>query len=143
MSRPGGLQTSSSVEAGEVAVVRGLDVRIGDVLGSAPGRTSYRFPPPTMQAVAALRGQFGGHQVMSVEEGRALRAEAVAGPKKPETSRAKADKKEKPVQDAPSAAAQGREAAAAGPSSGSGSTGSPSGPTSGTASTRKRAAKKS
>ncbi|MBW9205332.1 TetM/TetW/TetO/TetS family tetracycline resistance ribosomal protection protein [Mumia sp. zg.B17] len=51
VSRPGGLQTTRSVEAGEVAVVRGLDVRIGDVLGSAPGRTSYRFPPPTMQTV--------------------------------------------------------------------------------------------
>ena len=28
---------------------------------------------PTMQAVAALRGQFGGHQVMTVAEGEALR----------------------------------------------------------------------
>ncbi len=28
---------------------------------------------PTMQAVAALRGQFGGHQVMSIAEGEALR----------------------------------------------------------------------
>jgi len=28
---------------------------------------------PTMQAVAALRGQFGGHQVMTVGEGEALR----------------------------------------------------------------------
>ena len=27
-----------------------------------------------MQAVAALRGQFGGHQVMTVAEGAALRA---------------------------------------------------------------------
>jgi 6-phosphogluconate dehydrogenase len=29
---------------------------------------------PTMQAVAALRGQFGGHQVMSIAEGDKLRA---------------------------------------------------------------------
>ena len=28
---------------------------------------------PTMKAVAALRNQFGGHEVMGVEEGRALR----------------------------------------------------------------------
>ena len=28
---------------------------------------------PTMQAVAALRGQFGGHQVMTIAEGEALR----------------------------------------------------------------------
>ena len=33
-----------------------------------------------MQAVAALRGQFGGHQVMTVAEGEQLRAEAAAGP---------------------------------------------------------------
>jgi 6-phosphogluconate dehydrogenase len=34
---------------------------------------------PTMQAVAALRGQFGGHQVMTAAAGEQLRAEA-AGP---------------------------------------------------------------
>ncbi len=28
---------------------------------------------PTMQAVSALRGQFGGHQVMTIDEGEALR----------------------------------------------------------------------
>ena len=33
---------------------------------------------PTMQAVAALRGQFGGHQVMDVAEGNRLRAEGQA-----------------------------------------------------------------
>jgi 6-phosphogluconate dehydrogenase len=98
---------------------------------------------PTMQAVAALRGQFGGHQVMSIDEGRTLRAEAAAGPRAADTAKAKAARKEKPVKSATKAAAKGRQAAAAGPSSGSGSTGSSSGPTSGTASTRKRAAKKS
>ncbi|MFW5473208.1 phosphogluconate dehydrogenase (NAD(+)-dependent, decarboxylating) [Knoellia sp. CPCC 206450] len=97
---------------------------------------------PTMQAVAALRGQFGGHQVMTTDEGDKLRAEAQAGPKSAVTAKAKAAAKEKPTQSAAKAASKGREAAAAGPSSGSGATGSPGGPTSGTASTRKRASKK-
>ncbi|MGH1565728.1 GTP-binding protein [Mumia sp. DW29H23] len=51
VSRPGGLRVAEVVHAGEVAAVRGLDVQIGDVLGDAAGRTPYRFPPPTMQAV--------------------------------------------------------------------------------------------
>ena len=97
---------------------------------------------PTMQAVAALRGQFGGHQVMTTAEGEKLRAEAQAGPKSAETAKAKAAAKEKPTKSAAKAASKGRQAASAGPSSGSGATGAPSGPTSGTASTRKRAAKK-
>ena len=94
---------------------------------------------PTMQAVAALRGQFGGHQVMTTGEGDKLRAEASAGPRSPESAKAKAARKEKPIKSAAKATSKGRQAAAAGPSSGSGSTGAPSGPTSGTASTRKRA----
>ena len=97
---------------------------------------------PTMQAVAALRGQFGGHQVMTTAEGEQLRSEAAAGPKAPETAKAKAARKEKPTKSAAKAASQGRKAASAGPSSGSGATGAPGGPTSGTASTRKRASKK-
>ncbi|MDT0212590.1 decarboxylating 6-phosphogluconate dehydrogenase [Rothia sp. ARF10] len=97
---------------------------------------------PTMQAVAALRGQFGGHQVMTTAEGEQLRSEAAAGPKAPETAKAKAAAKEKPTKSAAKAASQGRKAASAGPSSGSGATGAPGGPTSGTASTRKRATKK-
>ena len=101
---------------------------------------------PTMQAVAALRGQFGGHQVMTVAEGDKLRDEATKGPKAAATARAKAARKEKPTKSAPKAATKGRQAAKAGPSSGSGSTGA-SAPTSGTGSTRsgstrKRAAKK-
>ena len=84
---------------------------------------------PTMQAVAALRGEFGGHQVMTTAEGEALRAGT------PEQAGAaavtkKAAAKEKAPRTAKAAAAKGREAAAAGPSSGAGST-------------RKRAAKKS
>ena len=39
---------------------------------------------PTMQAVAALRGQFGGHPVMTVAEGEKLRADGV--PKHEKTS---------------------------------------------------------
>ena len=49
-----------------------------------------------MQAVAALRGQFGGHQVMSIAEGEKLRAEAAAGPTSAAAATAKAARKEKP-----------------------------------------------
>src|SRR5689334_12121732 len=86
---------------------------------------------PTMQAVAALRGGFGGHQVMSVAEGEKLRADGA--PKHEKAVAAKAAVHEKPTKSAAKAAAKGRKAAAAGPSSGTGAT-SP---------TRKRAAKKS
>jgi ribosomal protection tetracycline resistance protein len=51
VSRPGGLERSRVVRAGEVAAVRGLDVRIGDALGTAAGRRTYRFPPPTLETV--------------------------------------------------------------------------------------------
>ncbi|EAP97962.1 6-phosphogluconate dehydrogenase [Janibacter sp. HTCC2649] len=77
---------------------------------------------PTMQAVAALRGQFGGHQVMTTAEGEKLRTEAAAGPKTAKATVAHTAKKEK-APTAKKAAAKGRKAAAAGPSSGSGSTG--------------------
>jgi 6-phosphogluconate dehydrogenase len=96
---------------------------------------------PTMQAVAALRGQFGGHQVMTVEEGEALRRgeEPVTLHEVRET-REVAEGSTSPE----AAASQGREAAEAGPSSGTGSTGGGSsstgaapdaGPTSGTGET--------
>ncbi|MGL5908451.1 MAG: phosphogluconate dehydrogenase (NAD(+)-dependent, decarboxylating) [Phycicoccus sp.] len=107
---------------------------------------------PTMQAVAALRGQFGGHQVMTAAEGEQLRAEAVAGPASPGAVTRKAATKERPPKSPRAAAAKGRAAASAGPSSGAGDTdGTASagpdsaGPTSGTGSTgstRKRAAPK-
>lgn len=102
---------------------------------------------PTMQAVAALRGQFGGHQVMTLAEGEELRRGAEAGPASPTAAEKKAEAKEKPPRSAKEAAAEGRKAAAAGPSSGAGSTRKRSGaagagPTSGSGSTRKRAAKK-
>jgi 6-phosphogluconate dehydrogenase len=75
---------------------------------------------PTMQMVAALRGQFGGHPVMTVAQGDELRATVGAGDADPslgiKTERKRAGSAKK-------AAAQGRKAAAAGPSSGTGSTG--------------------
>ena len=103
---------------------------------------------PAMQAVSALRGQFGGHQVMTVDEAKDLRAEAAAGPKTPDEARAKVERKEEgPSTRKPSkkavkkAAAKGREAADAGPSSGTGSTprkgsgAAAAGPTSGSGAT--------
>ncbi|MFL6081002.1 MAG: phosphogluconate dehydrogenase (NAD(+)-dependent, decarboxylating) [Ornithinibacter sp.] len=105
---------------------------------------------PTLQAVAALRGQFGGHQVMTVAEGEELRAEATAGPASAASAGRKAARKEKPASSPQEAAARGRKADEAGPSSGTGdasagrSKGAASaGPTSGTSTTRKRAARKS
>jgi 6-phosphogluconate dehydrogenase len=90
---------------------------------------------PTMQAVAALRGGFGGHQVMTVAEGEELRDQGA--PRHEKAAQAKAAPKEKPTRSAAKAASKGREAASAGPSSGTGSTGG-SGATSGSGSTRKR-----
>src|SRR6476660_264632 len=75
---------------------------------------------PTMQAVAALRGGFGGHQVMSVAEGEKLRADGA--PKHEQAVAAKAAKEAKPTKSPAKAAAKGRKAAAAVPSSGTGST---------------------
>ncbi len=100
---------------------------------------------PTMQAVAALRGGFGGHQVMTIAEGEKLRNESVAGPASPDAASKKAGRKEKAPKSPKKAAAKGAKAASAGPSSGSGhagGSGGSSGPTAGTGSTRKRAAKK-
>ena len=98
---------------------------------------------PTMQAVAALRGGFGGHQVMTVREGVQLREEGA--PKHEKAVEAKAEKKEKPTKSAAKAAAKARKATTAGPSSGTGATSSSgrsggatrAGATSGTGSNRK------
>ena len=106
---------------------------------------------PTMKAVAALRGGFGGHEVMKVEEGKALRRGEA--PKSAKAARKKAAPKEKPPKDPARAAAKGRQAATAGPSSGSGSASgsgrsgkkaTQAGPSSGTGATRssRRTAKK-
>ena len=103
-----------------------------------------------MKAVAALRNQFGGHQVMTVAQGEELRAQATAGPKSAAAASTKAATKEKPASSPKEAAAKGRKADQAGPSSGAGATSSgrtkgaaSAGPTSGTSTTRKRAATKS
>ncbi|MGL5927376.1 MAG: phosphogluconate dehydrogenase (NAD(+)-dependent, decarboxylating) [Dermatophilaceae bacterium] len=77
---------------------------------------------PTMQAVAALRGQFGGHQVMTRAEGEELRSDAAAGPASPAVVTTKAASKERPPRSPKAAAAKGRAAASAGPSSGAGDT---------------------
>ena len=55
---------------------------------------SRQSSSPTMQAVAALRGQFGGHQVMSIAEGEKLRQGDV-----PTTAKRSA-KKESPTKQA-------------------------------------------
>jgi 6-phosphogluconate dehydrogenase len=75
---------------------------------------------PTMQMVAALRGQFGGHPVMTVAEGDKLRSTVGAGDADPSLG-IKTERK-RASDSAKKAAAKGRKAAAAGPSSGTGST---------------------
>lgn len=79
---------------------------------------------PAMQAVAALRGQFGGHEVMTIEEGEELRAAEI--PPHPDAVTAAADKHPEAEHGAQAeieaAARKGREAAEAGPTSGSGAT---------------------
>ncbi len=53
-----------------------LDVPMPVISASLFARFASRQQiSPTMQAVAALRGEFGGHQVMTIAEGDALRAE--------------------------------------------------------------------
>jgi 6-phosphogluconate dehydrogenase len=72
---------------------------------------------PTMKAVAALRGQFGGHAVMTVEEGKRLR--------KGEAPETPAQVKREAGEDKPAAEEavhRGRKATSAGPSSGTGTT---------------------
>ncbi len=52
-----------------------LDVPMPVISASLFARFASRQEvSPTMQAVAALRGGFGGHQVMTIAEGKALRA---------------------------------------------------------------------
>ncbi len=96
---------------------------------------------PTMQAVAALRGQFGGHQVMTIAEGDQLREEGAQAPAGHKEAEARVEPKEQPAQTPDEARARGKDATDAGPSSGSGSTdggaggAANAGPTSGTGST--------
>ena len=78
---------------------------------------------PTMQAVAALRGQFGGHEVMTIEEGERLRrgGAPVAAHEVAQADRPLAAGEGKAAE-IEAARAKGREAAAAGPTSGAGAT---------------------
>ncbi|PKW27962.1 6-phosphogluconate dehydrogenase [Phycicoccus duodecadis] len=71
---------------------------------------------PTMQAVAALRGGFGGHQVMTLAEGRKLRAADATGPASADASRRAAKPKEK-APTKKTAAKKAARAATAGPAS--------------------------
>ena len=85
---------------------------------------------PTMQAVAALRGQFGGHQVMTIAEGEQLRRQT--GDEGSTHPAPAAAREKETTPDHPSKAAV--DASTAGPSSGTGSTGGGApgdGPTSG------------
>jgi 6-phosphogluconate dehydrogenase len=114
----------------EEAIALGVPMPV--ISASLFARFASRQPSsPTMQAVAALRGQFGGHQVMSISEGEELRrAAGVQGSAEPAPAKAK---EAATVPDQPSQAAV--DAATAGPSSGTGSTGGGTpggGPTSGT-----------
>lgn len=85
---------------------------------------------PTMQAVAALRGQFGGHQVMTIAEGEQLRRQT--GDEGSTHPAPAAAREKETTPDHPTQAAV--DASTAGPSSGAGSTGGGvpgEGPTSG------------
>ncbi|MER7858613.1 translation factor GTPase family protein [Amycolatopsis japonica] len=44
---------SASAEAGRIAKISGLDVRIGDVLGARPRLREARFSPPTLETVVS------------------------------------------------------------------------------------------
>jgi 6-phosphogluconate dehydrogenase len=67
---------------------------------------SRQLTSPQMQAVSALRGQFGGHQVMTVDEGEALRHGAV-----PRAAEKKADVREATAQRSATKKASQRSAA--------------------------------
>jgi ribosomal protection tetracycline resistance protein len=51
VSEPNGLLVRPSVQAGQIAALRGTSGRIGDTIGRPPHRRTHRFPPATMQAV--------------------------------------------------------------------------------------------
>lgn len=93
----------------EEAIALGVPMPV--ISSSLFARFASRQPSsPTMQAVAALRGQFGGHQVMTIAEGEELRRKTGdAGSAHPA-----------PAPEQPGSATG--DAANAGPSSGTGST---------------------
>jgi ribosomal protection tetracycline resistance protein len=51
VSEPGGVRPRPSAAAGQIAVVRGTQARIGDSLGRPPGRRVHHFPPAVLQAL--------------------------------------------------------------------------------------------
>ncbi|MGL5865601.1 MAG: phosphogluconate dehydrogenase (NAD(+)-dependent, decarboxylating) [Dermatophilaceae bacterium] len=67
---------------------------------------------PTMQAVAALRGQFGGHQVMTTTEGEQLREDATGSPRSAVATAKSATKTKMLARSASTAAAPGPKAGA-------------------------------
>ena len=97
-----------------------LDVPMPVISASLFARFSSRQAvSPTMQMVAALRGQFGGHEVMTSAEGDALRRAGVTGDG--DIARAAEQKSARKVP-AKKTAHKARKATSAGPSSGTGST---------------------
>jgi len=112
-----------TVDSGEgkwtVAEAIALDVPMPVISASLFARFASRQQvSPTMQMVAALRGQFGGHEVMSTAEGEKLRKANVteAGPVRAAEKRSERRKSQKTT------ARKAQKAASAGPSSGTGST---------------------
>ena len=66
-----------------------LDVPMPVISASLFARFASRQEiSPTMQAVAALRGEFGGHQVMTIAEGDALRKENAKASGRPASAKA-------------------------------------------------------
>ncbi|MDQ2758377.1 MAG: decarboxylating 6-phosphogluconate dehydrogenase [Actinomycetota bacterium] len=96
-----------------------LDVPMPVISASLFARFASRQQfSPTMQMVAALRGQFGGHEVMGVAEGEQLRASAVTGDSDvAQSAEAKSARKVSGRR----TTAKATKATSAGPSSGTGS----------------------
>ncbi|MGW4946341.1 GTP-binding protein [Actinoplanes sp. NPDC004185] len=51
VAEPAGVVVRPAVSAGQIAAVRGLSARVGQLVGEPPRRHAYRFPPPTRQAL--------------------------------------------------------------------------------------------
>ncbi len=82
-----------TVDSGEgkwtVEEALALDVPMPVISASLFARFASRQEiSPTMQAVAALRGGFGGHQVMTIAEGESLRKENARKSTRPATKKA-------------------------------------------------------
>ena len=51
VSEPGGVVVRDGAGAGQIVALRGPAARIGETIGSPPGRRRHRFPPATLQAL--------------------------------------------------------------------------------------------